>query len=179
MRRIVLGLALASTALASPALARDKSWYVEGDAGAVLAQDETYLVHATSAQVFSENYKAGYDVDGKIGYDFGKFRLEGETGYRRNKASSLISTTQTLTAYQSHTSALSFMANALLDFGPDDGLQGFVGGGAGVARVTSHANTNLYTIRDSSSGFAWQILAGLRQPLTSHLDVGLTYRYFD
>src|SRR3546814_7892774 len=31
-------------------------------------------------------------------------------------------------------SALSFMLNGLLDFGPDDGLQGFVGGGVGVSR---------------------------------------------
>ena len=31
------------------------------------------------------------------------------------------------------TSALSFMLNGLLDFGEDDGIQGFIGGGVGVA----------------------------------------------
>ena len=31
--------------------------------------------------------------------------------------------------------ALSFMLNGVLDFGEDDGLQGFIGAGAGVGRV--------------------------------------------
>jgi hypothetical protein len=38
MRKIALGLALASTALATPALAKDKTWYVEGDAGGVIVE---------------------------------------------------------------------------------------------------------------------------------------------
>jgi hypothetical protein len=29
------------------------------------------------------------------------------------------------------------MVNGLLDFGDDDGLQGFIGGGAGVAKVST------------------------------------------
>jgi opacity protein-like surface antigen len=31
--------------------------------------------------------------------------------------------------------ALSFMLNGMLDFGDDDGIQGFVGGGVGAART--------------------------------------------
>ncbi|MEN9932016.1 MAG: hypothetical protein RIS17_589, partial [Pseudomonadota bacterium] len=31
MRKLVLGMALASSALATPALARDDSWYIEAD----------------------------------------------------------------------------------------------------------------------------------------------------
>src|SRR3546814_7564426 len=52
--------------------------------------------------------------------------------------------------------ALSFMVNGLLDFGDDDGLQGFVGGGAGVARVSVEPVFAGPFLDDSDTGFAWQ-----------------------
>ena len=39
MRKLAISLALASTALASPALARDNQWYVGVDGGAVIVED--------------------------------------------------------------------------------------------------------------------------------------------
>ena len=38
MRKLAIGLALASTALASPALARDGQWYVGVEGGALLVE---------------------------------------------------------------------------------------------------------------------------------------------
>ena len=38
MKKIILLTAVASAALASPAIARDHQWYIEGDAGAVVAE---------------------------------------------------------------------------------------------------------------------------------------------
>ena len=72
------------------------------------------------------------------------------------------------------------MVNGLLDFGDDDGIQGFVGGGAGVARVDMQ--TVLVApafLDDSDTGFAWQALAGVRAPLSRSWDVGLKYRLFN
>ena len=45
----------------------------------------------------------------------------------------------------------------MLDFGGNDGVGGFVGAGAGYARVKEFS--------DSDSGFAWQVLAGVYTPL--------------
>lgn len=39
MRKLALGFALASTVLATPALAKDKAWYLEVDAGAIIVKD--------------------------------------------------------------------------------------------------------------------------------------------
>ena len=60
------------------------------------------------------------------------------------------------------------MLNGLLDFGPDDGIQGFVGGGVGVARVKAQygLNNNGDFLNDSDTVFAYQGLAGIRAPLT-------------
>ncbi|MFN3435471.1 MAG: flagellar motor protein MotB, partial [Sphingomonas sp.] len=81
MRKLAVVLALASTALATPALARDKSWYVGVEGGAMIVEDIKYDIGATSnAATVDHDY--GYDVDGVIGYDFGGFRVETEVGYR-------------------------------------------------------------------------------------------------
>ena len=42
MRKLAVVLALASTALASPALARDNSWYVGVEGGAMIVEDIDY-----------------------------------------------------------------------------------------------------------------------------------------
>ena len=44
MRKYVLGVALATTALASPAFARDNSWYLEGDAGVAIPNNQDVSV---------------------------------------------------------------------------------------------------------------------------------------
>ena len=206
MRKLAITLALATTALAAPAMARDGSWYVGVEGGPSLVESQTYNVTSTTAATApntgadSVKYKTGGDVDGIIGYDFGAFRLEGEVGYKRAGVKSLAATgavpiADATGAFSAASTApagtynyaggnvnvLSFMLNGLLDFGPDDGLQGFVGGGVGVARVKSTLGltTNGNFLSDSNSGFAWQALAGIRAPLTSHIDVGLKYRYFN
>jgi OmpA-OmpF porin, OOP family len=189
-------MALASTALASPALARDKSWYVGVEGGAMIVEDLSLDIGATNnaAQV-DHNY--GFDVDGVIGYDIGAFRLEAEVGYKRATVDALNSSVPTpaftpaggvvnvpsgnYTYAGGASTALSFMVNGLLDFGDDDGIQGFLGGGAGVARIKTKIglNTNGYAINDSDTGFAWQALAGVRAPLGDHLDATLKYRFFN
>ena len=46
MRKLVIGLAMASTAIASPALARDGAWYVELDGGPMIVEDIEFDVGA-------------------------------------------------------------------------------------------------------------------------------------
>lgn len=162
MRKLVLGLALASTAIATPAFARDNSWYLELDFGGMIVEDANVKVDGINAG--SIDFEKGFDGGGVLGYDFGPFRLETEASYRQASLRG---------SNGPDASNLSFMVNGLLDFGPDDGLQGFVGGGAGVARV------HFDGIDDSDSGFAWQALAGIRAPLSSHVDVGLKYRFMN
>ena len=187
MRKLIIGMALASTVLATPALARDKSWYVEGDAGGTIMEDQNIKTTPRTGSVPVETYKTkvGYDGGGAIGYDFGHFRLESEASYRRAMKKRLLDANGNgFSAGRGElggsTRVLAFMENALIDFGPDDGLQGFVGGGVGVARVQTSVRTPIPAdnISDSSTGFAWQVIAGVRVPVSDHWDVGLKYRYF-
>ncbi|TNE46111.1 MAG: porin family protein [Sphingomonadales bacterium] len=177
MRKLALAAALATTAMASPALARDDAWYIGVDGGAMLVEDLDFTTPTTALGNSSGtvDYNTGYDVDGVIGYDFGMFRLETEVGFRRAWTDQADFANGAPSSTKGNVRSLSFMLNGLLDFGPDDGLQGFVGGGVGIAR------THLYNsvVDDSDTGFAWQVLAGVRMPLTDRIDASLKYRFFN
>ncbi len=203
MRKFAISLALASTALASPALARDKQWYVGVDGGAMLVEDLDLKITPIPVTVGAVtttpsprsavlDLKKGFDFGGVVGYDFGGFRLESEVSYRKAAMSAARGTTPFINPgpgtalvggnvpVNGNANALSFMLNGLLDFGDDDGLQGFVGGGVGVARVdvnTIYASPSY--LNDSDTGLAWQALAGVRAPLSDNWDVGLKYRFFN
>src|SRR3546814_15533848 len=74
-------LALASSALASPALARDNSWDV-GVGGGVMHGEDMDLDIGSIDNAGTVEHRKGYDFEGTVGYDFGAFRAEVEVGYR-------------------------------------------------------------------------------------------------
>ncbi len=190
MRKLAVAVALATTALSTPALARDNAWYVGLEGGAMIVEDIDFTLADTNTQVLSTDSDYGWDVDGIVGYDFGAFRLEAEVGYRRAAAQEH-QTSVALAGIPAgiygedrsfgRASALSFMLNGLLDFGADDGIQGFVGGGAGVARVKyeQYGILPVTLLDDSDTVFAWQAIAGVRAPLSENVDVSLKYRFFN
>jgi OOP family OmpA-OmpF porin len=192
MRKLAIAVALSSTLLASPALARDGAWYVGGDFGAMVVEDVDFDIGATTNAV-SVDHRYGYDGALFTGYDMGGFRLEAEVAYKKADIESLTTTIRLPgegVAFPSFrdagggsTSALSFMINAMLDFGDDDGVSGFIGGGAGIARVKFNnqrvfANTAPF-IDDSDSRFAWQAVAGVRQAVSDNMDITVRYRFFN
>ena len=189
MRKLAIAMVLASTALAGPAIARDKAWYIGVEGGAMIVEDMSYKLRGTNTEAMRVDSATGFDVDGIIGYDFGMFRLEAEVGYKRSEADKLRNSVPfggtAIGSYDAtvsgRTSALSFMVNGLLDFGQDDGISGYVGGGVGVARIKAVAITVFprTVIEDSDTGFAYQAIAGVRFPITTNIDLGLKYRFFN
>ncbi|HEX9932881.1 MAG TPA: OmpA family protein [Allosphingosinicella sp.] len=197
MRKLAIVVALSSTVLATPALARDGAWYVGGDFGAMIVEDVEYDVNTTeNALIIDHEY--GYDGAAFVGYDLGSFRLEAEVAYKNadideietvinlpgqsgilggSRAQSFIN------AGGGNTTALSFMVNGLLDFGEDDGISGFLGGGVGMARVNfnnqrAFSNQGAF-VDESDTRFAWQLLAGVRQAISDNIDVTVRYRFFN
>jgi len=191
MRSLLLLSAGALAVVASPAAARNGAWYVGGDFGAAIVED-TPINFGPGVDV-KISHNVGFDGDLFVGYDLGAFRLEAEGSYKRASLdkfenSFLISTPGTTIPIGEHkvdgdASALSFMVNGMLDFGDEDGISGFVGGGVGVARVDynnlrAFANQDPY-VDDSDSHFAWQVVAGVRKAVSDRVDVTLKYRFFN
>lgn len=94
MRKLAIVLALASTAIATPALARDDAWYIGVEGGAGIVEDGSLDI-GTASNAGTVDHKTGYDADGIIGYDFGGFRLESEVGYKKASVTEFASTTTT------------------------------------------------------------------------------------
>ena len=199
MRKIVIGLAMASTALTTPAMAREGQWYIQGDAGVMVVEDTSFDVNGTSGDA-DVDHDVGYDFGGVVGYDFGAFRLEAEASFREADVEGVSAGSQGVVANPDQnapggfntlsgdfdavgdSNVLSFMLNGLFDFGPDDGLQGYAGAGIGVARTDVDVRirgNGPGSLDDSDTGLAWQLLAGVRAPLSDNWDVGLKYRYFN
>ena len=206
MRKLAVALALATTALAGPALAKDGSFYVGIEGGGIISQASNFDLRQTNGTSFQaplrSSFKVGYDVDGIMGYDFGMFRTEFEVGYKSNKIDyfqvngatsplTLADGTAGVPALGNFNNAtgrqniLSFMANGLVDFGGKGrDFGGFLGGGVGVARVKQQnygfgPGGGSPFLDDSDTHFAWQLLAGVYKPLSDHVDLTLKYRYFN
>jgi len=198
MRKLAIVVALSSTVLATPALARDGAWYVGGDFGAMIVEDVGFDVDAAEEAIIVD-HEYGFDAAGFVGYDLGAFRLEAEVAYKKARVDEFESTIrlpgqgpgvagatvpqQFLNAGGGNTTALSFMVNGLLDFGDDDGISGFLGGGVGIARVNfnnqrAFSNQGAF-LDESDSRFAWQLLAGVRQAISPNMDVTVRYRFFN
>jgi len=199
MRKLAIVVALSSTVLATPALARDGAWYLGGDFGAMIVEDVAFDVGAANDAIIVD-HEYGFDGAGFVGYDMGIFRLEAEVAYKKARIDELettinlpgttnpgaagITVPQTFrNAGGGDTTALSFMVNGLLDFGDDDGISGFLGGGVGIARVSfnnqrAFSNQGAF-LDDSDTRFAWQLLAGVRQAISDNMDVTVRYRFFN
>ncbi|MCX9148721.1 OmpA family protein [Erythrobacter sp. WG] len=191
MRNICLLLGgVAVVAIAGPASARDGRPYLGINGGIVFedqvrVENEPYRGSLNEARI---NTGTGWEGDVVLGYDFGRFRLEAEAGYKNQDHDTLFITgpntgglpVGTRLGPDSTQKTYSAMVNGLIDFGRDDGLQVYAGGGAGIARVDFELGVpgRADFIDDSGTAFAWQGIAGLRYPVTDNIDVGLKYRYF-
>jgi OOP family OmpA-OmpF porin len=196
MRSLWVVSASALALAAAPAAARDGAWYVGGDFGAMIVEDtDVDFSNGTSSvdNAVILNHEYGFDGGLFVGYDLGAFRLEAEVAYKKASLESFDNSIALPSSAGYHpvgehdgagsTSALSFMLNGALDFGDDDGLSGFVGAGAGSARVQFNelrfsGNDGVF-LDDSDSAFAWQVFAGVRRAVSDNIDVTLRYRFFN
>lgn len=135
----------------------------------------------------------GFDTGGVIGYDLGMFRLEAEGFYSKSK---IIRQNQ-FTNIAPPQEVFGGTVNALIDIPLSRSTTFFAGPGIGLAKVFSHAETgpnckDPLEVRTNSSGrrpngsctdqgksgdtgLLWQVSAGLRHKLTSHIDLGVRY----
>jgi len=198
MRKYAFAAALA-VVISSPASARDGSGYVGLDLGAFFPSgtsvagkitDVATGDSASATDIGKIHYKTGYDAALVAGYDFGMFRLEAEGGYKHAGLDRFQFSGAAVTALNDYgldvgdgnfpiddtnVRVLSGMINGLVDFNfGAPGFGGFVGAGVGIADVR-------YSFAGEGSGdtkFAWQLLAGIRTPVSNNIDLGLKYRYF-
>ena len=131
--------------------------------------------------VSHEFFHDGFNVGGRIGYQMGPWRIEGDFAYRRNDTEHLqmVSPQNRLgraTGAERHVS--SQMANLIYDFSLGWPVTPHIGGGIGVAEVTRNLSNIFGGTHDTAAVFAYQAIAGFRYPITPALAFDVDYRYF-
>ena len=198
---------LGAMAIASPAMARDGGVYVGVEGGATFPMHTDYDLQSLRVQTvpvgngllgqtvtttntqygagLTNSYDTGYDVDAIAGYDFGHFRVEGEIGYKRADTRNLTASSLLITdlntapikgatsgsfGFPTKTSVVSGMVNGLIDYNVTPEIRIYGGGGVGGARVK--------TLGGRDDVFAYQGIAGASYAVSSNVEIGLKYRYF-
>jgi len=189
MRNFAIAIALTTTALSTPAFARDGTVYMGLEGGAMKLQDTSFdyrdpLISIDDA--YELDHGTGWDFDFIVGYDWGMFRTEVELGYKSAKVDEvdvhrniLVSTADATFDADGRSRAWSAMLNGLVDFG-DDSFAGYIGAGVGAARVKHRFDIDAIDREFSGSRgrLALQGIAGVRFAVSENFDVGLKYRYF-
>ncbi len=192
MKKTAILMAGAAAMIAVPAQAKDGQFYAGIDAGLSVesrAQADVAVVDPPVDGVFADTSN-GYDFGAVFGYDFGAFRLEAEGSYKKNDYDTITvqnpllipgvpaGTTVPSTDFISVTSA---MVNGIVEFGKDDGIQGFIGAGIGLAQIDgpiSVPGVGLL-VDESSTDLAYQVMVGARYPVTENIDLGVHYKYLE
>ncbi|HEU0311433.1 MAG TPA: outer membrane beta-barrel protein, partial [Sphingomicrobium sp.] len=186
---------LATSLLATPALARDKTLYMGVEAGIAWGTDTDIDAENIPDDDFPAldnfielDHKMGYDVGLIFGYDAGIVRAELDLSYKNvshDEANFIFpdgegGTVSGTVDTDGNTSYTAIMANLLLDLGDEDGLSFYIGPGFGFAWGKFDADDIDPSFDDDfkDGGVAWQIVAGVRYALNQNVDLGLKYRYF-
>lgn len=161
------------------------SFYIAVRGGLNFLEDNDFGVLGTTVET---DYDVGYGLFGAIGYDtgdiwtLGKFRLEGEIGFRHNDVDShnVGGVNVTGGAADGDVYQYSFMANLYHDFLPGATFRPYVGFGLGYAEADADgfAANGVTVLNDSDGDFAYQLMAGASWQFAPQWTLEAEYRYF-
>ncbi len=177
--------------LSSTPVQAGNHYYVSGMGGASWLQN-IKIQSAYTSENYTDTYKMdpGLTLFGAYGWNYGRYRLEGEIGYLRNNFKSLVYSgldefgapfSNTSYPMKGHVSVLSLMANGYYDLpiGSSIKLYGTAGvGGAQVSYENVAQTTQNYGYSVKATTLAYQIGLGVTRPVANHVTLDLRYRYF-
>src|SRR4026207_2001787 len=138
MRGLTRGMAVAASALATPAVARDGEGYFGADIGVVIDNEVDVRVNGVPNAV-TIDHDMGWDLGAFLGYDFGFIRTEMEVAYKESDPDTLVAgppgiphfsrtpVTGTFDPVAGEMQVVTAMANAMFDVGGNGGV-GFSAG---------------------------------------------------
>lgn len=128
-------------------------------------------------------FKAGYIIDGSVGYSSScGLRLEAEYAFRRNAIKKIDFYIEGCSC-DGHYQNSSFMANLLWDLPVSFcrrafwNIQPFIGGGLGYDLQRIQALNSRIIFCQKWNGLSWQVMAGLIYPIFCNTDMTLEYKF--
>ena len=163
----------------------DNRWYAGLDVGYSLLGKE---MGKNSIFNLYTHYKNAMVIDGRVGYDFGVFRFEGEVSLHNHNARNFTVITAGNLGFGNSPAVgkaklSSFMVNAVFDLGgvfnKDSKFEPFIGIGAGLGdlRLKNIRSGAVNFVNGDASVIAYQMFAGIRYALADNLNLTAKYRY--
>jgi opacity protein-like surface antigen len=106
--------------------------YVSGNIGFAMLSDSD--ITDSGIPEFTMEYDTGWTLGGALGYDFNRFRVEGEISYQANDIDKVSASGGSLDA-SGDVSSLAFLINGYFDFVNDTGFIPYLSAGLGYAKV--------------------------------------------
>jgi len=153
--------------------------YVSGNIGFAMLSDSD--VTDPDSGPFTMEYDTGFALGGALGYDFNRFRVEGEISYQTNDIDKLSATRGSVTA-SGDVSSLAFLINGYFDFVNDSAFTPYISAGIGYAKIDlndfNSAGSGESDYSDDDSVFAYQVGLGVGYAVTEKVTIDVKYRYF-
>ena len=154
--------------------------YVSGNIGFAMLSDSD-ITDSTEPVTLTMEYDTGWALGGALGYDFNRFRVEGEISYQTNDIDKVGAMGVSLAA-SGDVSSLAFLINGYFDFVNDSAFTPYITAGLGYAQIDLNdfnvAGSGLSDYSDDDSVFAYQVGLGVGYAVTEKVTIDVKYRYF-
>jgi len=155
--------------------------YVSGNLGFAMASDSDLTDSTVPGVTINTEFDTGLFFGAALGYDFNRFRVEGEIFYQTNDVDKIGALGVFFDATGDAT-ALSFLISGYFDFVNSSAFTPYVSAGLGCAQVEFNdlniSGSGFPGSSDDDSVFAYQIGIGIGYAVTEKVTIDVKYRYF-
>ena len=155
--------------------------YVSGNIGFATASDSDLTDSTVPGVTINTEFDTGLTLAAALGYDFNRFRVEGEISYQTNDVDKIGAQGVFFDATGDAT-ALSFLINGYYDFVNRSAFTPYISAGLGFAQVEFNnlniSGSGFPGSSDDDTVYAYQIGIGVGYAVTEKVTIDVKYRYF-
>ena len=155
--------------------------YVSGNGGFATASDSDLTDSTVPGVTVNTEFDTGLTLGAALGYNFNRFRVEGEISYQKNDVDKIGAQGVSFDATGNAT-ALSFLINGYYDFVNRSAFTPYISAGLGFAQVEFNdlniSVSGFPCSSDEDTLFAYQIGIGVGYAVTEKVIIDVKYRYF-
>jgi opacity protein-like surface antigen len=155
--------------------------YVSGNFGFAMASDSDLTDSTVPGVTVNTEFDTGLALGAALGYDFNRFRVEGEISYQKNDVDKIGALGVFFDA-TGDAKALSFLINGYFDFVNSSAFTPYISAGLGYAQIEfndlSISGSGFPGSSDDDSVFAYQIGIGVGYAVSEKVTIDVKYRYF-
>jgi outer membrane protein OmpA-like peptidoglycan-associated protein len=174
---LAAGACLALVAAMSVRDARAQTFYLGGEAGWNVLEDQTD--RAAGVPGVNARFDSGFAAGARVGYEWGPWRFEEEYAYRNNDLTGLSVGGFNVPGVSGSRQAHAIMTNVLYDINLGWPVTPHVGVGIGAVDIVDQARVKGFgqLFNDDDWQFGYQAIGGVRYNVTPNIALDLDYRY--